>query len=115
MESPRCFLKRIILISVQGLIPGMLLILIQANAEILAGYVLANLIKEGTPFIYGGGVMAMDMSTSVACYASASSNSVSVNSPCGSRNFPVGPMLPATYFPSGLTSLAILAACRLSS
>ncbi len=45
--------------------------LVQANAEILAGYVLANLIKEGTPFIYGGGVMAMDMSTSVACYASA--------------------------------------------
>jgi len=89
--------------------------LVQANAEILAGYVLANLIKEGTPFIYGGGVMAMDMSTSVACYASTSSNSVSVNSPCGSRNFPVGPMLPATYFPSGLTSLAILAACRLSS
>ena len=45
--------------------------LIQGNAEILAGYVLANLINEGTPFIYGGGVIAIDMATSIACYASS--------------------------------------------
>ncbi|UCB45631.1 MAG: trimethylamine methyltransferase family protein [Spirochaetota bacterium] len=44
--------------------------LIQANAEILAGYVLANLINEGTPFVYGGGVLLMDMATSLMCYAS---------------------------------------------
>lgn len=45
--------------------------LIQANAEILSGYVLANLIKVGTPFIYGGGVPSMDMATSIASYASS--------------------------------------------
>jgi len=45
--------------------------LIQGNAEILAGYVLANLINEGAPFIYGGGVTSMDMATSSICYASA--------------------------------------------
>ena len=45
--------------------------IIQGNAEILAGYVLSNLIKEGAPFIYGGGITSMDMATSVACYASA--------------------------------------------
>jgi trimethylamine--corrinoid protein Co-methyltransferase len=44
--------------------------LIQANAEILAGYVLANLINEGTPFVYGGGVIPMDMATSLMSYAS---------------------------------------------
>jgi len=45
--------------------------LIQGNAEILAGCVLANLINEGAPFIYGGGVTSMDMATSTLCYASA--------------------------------------------
>jgi len=44
--------------------------LIQGNAEILAGYVLANLISEGTPFIYGGGIFALDMATSLMPYAS---------------------------------------------
>ncbi len=44
--------------------------LIQANAEMLAGYVLANLINEGAPFIYGGGVLPMDMATSLMTYAS---------------------------------------------
>jgi trimethylamine--corrinoid protein Co-methyltransferase len=44
--------------------------LVQGNAEILAGYVLANLINEGTPFIYGGGVLPIDMSTSLMSYAS---------------------------------------------
>jgi trimethylamine--corrinoid protein Co-methyltransferase len=44
--------------------------IVQANAEILAGYVLANLIREGMPFIYGGGVLPMDMATSLMSYAS---------------------------------------------
>jgi trimethylamine--corrinoid protein Co-methyltransferase len=44
--------------------------LVQGNAEILAGYVLANLINKGTPFIYGGGVLPIDMSTSLMSYAS---------------------------------------------
>ncbi|UCE40237.1 MAG: trimethylamine methyltransferase family protein [Candidatus Aminicenantes bacterium] len=44
--------------------------LVQGNAEILAGYVLANLISEGAPFIYGGGVLPIDMSTSLMSYAS---------------------------------------------
>ena len=43
--------------------------LVQANAEMLAGYVLANLINEGTPFIYGGAVTSMDMSTGLFSYA----------------------------------------------
>jgi len=42
--------------------------IIQANAEVLAGHVLANLIQEGTPFIYGGGVYPLDMKTSVMPY-----------------------------------------------
>jgi trimethylamine--corrinoid protein Co-methyltransferase len=42
--------------------------LIQGNAEILAGYVLANLIQEGTPFIYGGGIIPMDMTSARALY-----------------------------------------------
>ena len=45
--------------------------IIQGNAEILSGYVLANLINEGSPFIFGGGVTSIDMSTSTICYASA--------------------------------------------
>jgi len=44
--------------------------IVQANAEMLAGYVLANLIREGMPFIYGGGVLPMDMATSLMSYAS---------------------------------------------
>ncbi len=43
---------------------------IQGNAEILAGYVLANLIRKGTPFIYGGAVTCLDMATTTMCYAS---------------------------------------------
>jgi len=42
--------------------------LVQANAEMLAGYVLANLINEGTPFIYGGGVTSMDMALGLLSY-----------------------------------------------
>ena len=44
--------------------------IIQGNAEILSGYVLANLINEGSPFLFGGGVTSIDMSTSTICYAS---------------------------------------------
>lgn len=44
--------------------------LIQGNAEVLAGCVLSNLVNEGAPFIYGGGVTSMDMASSIACYAS---------------------------------------------
>jgi len=44
--------------------------LIQGNAEMLAGYVLANFIREGTPFIHGGAITSLDMATSLMCYAS---------------------------------------------
>jgi len=44
--------------------------IIQGNAEMLAGYVLCNLINEGSPFIYGGGVLPLDMATSLMSYAS---------------------------------------------
>lgn len=44
--------------------------IVQGNAEMLAGHVLANLIREGMPFIYGGGVMPMDMAASLMSYAS---------------------------------------------
>ena len=44
--------------------------LIQANAEMLAGCVLANLINQGAPFIYGGGVGPMDMAAGTWSYAS---------------------------------------------
>ncbi len=43
--------------------------IIQGNAEMLAGCVLANLINEGFPFIYGGAVLPIDMSTSLMSYA----------------------------------------------
>jgi trimethylamine--corrinoid protein Co-methyltransferase len=43
--------------------------LVQGNAEILAGFVLANLVQEGTPLIYGGSGEPLDMSTSLMCYA----------------------------------------------
>ncbi len=44
--------------------------LIQGNAEVLGGYVLSQLIREGTPFIFGGGITTMCMATSIATYAS---------------------------------------------
>jgi trimethylamine:corrinoid methyltransferase-like protein len=43
--------------------------LVQANAEMLGGYVLARAIREGTPFIYGGGVFPIDMATGLLRYA----------------------------------------------
>ncbi len=44
--------------------------LVQGNAEMLAGFVLAQLIREGTPLVYGGGVLPIDMRTTLMSYAS---------------------------------------------
>jgi len=44
--------------------------LVQGNAEMLAGFVLAELIREGTPLVYGGGVLPIDMRTTLMSYAS---------------------------------------------
>jgi len=42
---------------------------VQANAELLSGLLICQLIREGTPVIAGaGGMMAMDMSTMLASY-----------------------------------------------
>ena len=43
--------------------------LVQANAEMLGGYVLAHSIREGVPFIYGGGVFPIDMATGLLRYS----------------------------------------------
>jgi len=43
--------------------------IVQANAEMLGGYVLAQSIREGMPFIYGGGVFPIDMATGLLRYA----------------------------------------------
>jgi len=43
--------------------------LVQANAEMLGGYVLAHSIREGMPFIYGGGVFPIDMATGLLRYS----------------------------------------------
>jgi trimethylamine--corrinoid protein Co-methyltransferase len=43
---------------------------VQGNAEMLAGFVLAQLIREGTPLIYGGGILPIDMRTTLMSYAS---------------------------------------------
>jgi trimethylamine--corrinoid protein Co-methyltransferase len=43
--------------------------LVQANAEMLGGYVLAHAIRQGMPFIYGGGVFPIDMATGLLRYA----------------------------------------------
>jgi len=44
--------------------------LAQGNAELLSGLVIAQLKREGTPFIYGGGIVFMDMATAVIAYVS---------------------------------------------
>jgi trimethylamine--corrinoid protein Co-methyltransferase len=44
--------------------------LAQGNAELLSGLVIAQLKREGTPFIYGGGIVFMDMATAVVAYVS---------------------------------------------
>ena len=36
-------------------------VIVQANAEILAGLVIHQLIHPGAPFVYGGGMSPMDM------------------------------------------------------
>ncbi len=43
--------------------------LVQGNAEMLSGFVLAQLIREGAPLIYGGGILPMDMRTTLMSYA----------------------------------------------
>ena len=44
--------------------------LVQANAELLSGLLMAQLTREGMPFIYGGGIDPMDMQTMTMTYAS---------------------------------------------
>ena len=44
--------------------------LVVANCEILSGLVVHQLKSPGAPFIYGGGVPAMDMKTSICSYGS---------------------------------------------
>ncbi len=44
--------------------------LVQGNAEMLAGFVLAQLVREGTPLVYGGGVLPIDMGSTLMSYAS---------------------------------------------
>ena len=44
--------------------------LVQANAELLSGLVMAQLAFEGAPFVYGGGVDPMDMRTMIITYGS---------------------------------------------
>ena len=43
--------------------------LLVANAELLSGLVIAQLVNEGTPFVYGGGVAIMDMRHMNVSYA----------------------------------------------
>jgi len=43
--------------------------LVQANAEALSGLLICQLIKEGTPVIGAGGILAMDMSEGLISYA----------------------------------------------
>ncbi len=42
--------------------------LVQANAELWSGFVMAQLKREGTPLIYGGGVLTMDMRSTLMAY-----------------------------------------------
>jgi trimethylamine--corrinoid protein Co-methyltransferase len=44
--------------------------LVQGNAEMLAGFVLAQLLREGTPLVFGGGILPIDMRTTLMSYAS---------------------------------------------
>ena len=45
-------------------------ILVQGNAECLSGLVLHQLVNPGAPFIYGGVMIVLDMSTTIAPYGS---------------------------------------------
>ena len=44
--------------------------LVQGNAETLSGLVLHQLVEPGAPFIYGGVMLPLDMSTTIAPYGS---------------------------------------------
>ncbi len=44
--------------------------LLVANAELLSGLAIAQLVQEGAPFVYGGGVAIMDMRSMNVSYAS---------------------------------------------
>ena len=46
-------------------------VIVVANAEVLAGLVLSQLVKPGAPFVWGAGVGAMNMRTMVDVYSSA--------------------------------------------
>jgi trimethylamine--corrinoid protein Co-methyltransferase len=43
-------------------------LLVQGNAETLSGLVLHQLVQPGAPFIYGGVMLSLDMSTTIAAY-----------------------------------------------
>lgn len=43
--------------------------LVQANAELLSGLLICQLVREGAPMIYGGGLLSMDMSSGLISYA----------------------------------------------
>ncbi len=43
--------------------------LVQGNAEMLSGFLMAQLKREGAPLIYGGGVLPIDMRTTLMSYA----------------------------------------------
>jgi len=43
-------------------------ILVQGNAETLSGLVIHQLVEPGAPFIYGGVMLSLDMSTTIAPY-----------------------------------------------
>jgi trimethylamine--corrinoid protein Co-methyltransferase len=45
--------------------------IVVANAEVLAGLVLSQAVRPGAPFVWGGGVGAMNMRTMVDVYSSA--------------------------------------------
>jgi len=45
-------------------------VLVQGNAETLSGLVIHQLVQPGAPFIYGGVMLSLDMSTTIAPYGS---------------------------------------------
>jgi trimethylamine--corrinoid protein Co-methyltransferase len=47
--------------------------LAQGNAELLAGFLLAQLIRAGTPLVYGGGIFPLDMRTTLMSYGAPES------------------------------------------
>jgi trimethylamine--corrinoid protein Co-methyltransferase len=46
-------------------------VIVVANAEVLAGLVLSQIVRAGAPFVWGAGVGAMNMRTMVDVYSSA--------------------------------------------